>query len=88
MLVVLVRCILIVARDNVDYERQERVDEDVAALVIVAPLLKQVQQVLAKQATLAVLRLERLQKLRSDFRRHLGNHLLVDLREGHESFYG
>ena len=56
----------------------ERVDENVSAIVVLAPLLKQIQQFLT-QVTLTVLILEDPEKVRRDLRCHLGNSLLVDL---------
>lgn len=87
VLVILVWCLVVIGLDNFHDEGNECVDEDIAAIVVLAPLLEQVQKLLTK-ISLAVLVLKNLQQLGCDLRRHLGHGLLVDLREGLEGLDG
>ena len=63
---------------NLHDERNERFDENLATLRKIAPLLKEVDEFLA-EVTLAVMVSEKLEELRRDNGRHMGNELLIKL---------
>ena len=63
---------------NLHDERNERFDENLATLRKIAPLLKEVDEFLA-EVTLAVMVSEKLEELRRDNWRHMGDELLIQL---------
>lgn len=61
-------------------EGNEGIHKDVTARVVVAPDLKQIQQLLSDHG-LMVERFEKFKELRRDFRRHLSNYPFIQFRK-------
>lgn len=76
--ILLIRRLIVIAFYYFHDEWNERVNENVSAIVVLAPLLKQIQQLLT-QVTLTVFILKDPEKVRRDLRCHLRDSLLVHL---------
>lgn len=76
----LIRCRIVVTLNDFNNEWDKCINEDISAVIELAPMLKQVHQFLAKTSFI-VLSFEDLKKFWSDLGSHLGNCVLIKLRK-------